>query len=366
MPGKTFLAVKTSAFGVAARRFKGLGIHPKLETTGCLRKHPNISPATYYPNTSYLKKHVGTRDWRLEKELEEFSKTAASKVVRLSEKRSRYSDGGGPAVQNLPDFLVINSRRPGSVFLNVGFGTGRRFSVSSEKQTTPGPGAFGNPEQKYYESTHIGRKGTYLPSFEWDGFLDRSHRPRKGLAPNRYILKDPDSIEERVKRSVSRRGPYDCFTGPRDGTTIKNHFAPPLHKDIQSWPCSLPSEMDRLKRKEHATYGKWVKAKKGNRLNYIPSSRIMVSSLTGCRKDPNSPSPWHYDVKIPDFKVESVKNPPFNSMVDARPFKLFEIQPAPGRYRPRRPRKHVNAHTNVFRSRTPRTLSLVKPTLNAF
>lgn len=68
-----------------------------------------------------------------------------------------------------------------------------------------------------------------VPPFEWDGFMDRFRRPSRSweMAPNRYDPIDRGTIQTLLNKVVSKRGPYDLFTGPRDNTTIKNHFAPP-------------------------------------------------------------------------------------------------------------------------------------------
>lgn len=84
---------------------------------------------------------------------------------------------------------------------------------------------------------------TKTPTFEFDGFVSRfkNTEPPFRKAPNRYNI----PVKSIVDKEVSKRGPYDCFTGPRDGTTIKNKFAPPLFKPPDQF-FVIPSEMDQL------------------------------------------------------------------------------------------------------------------------
>lgn len=87
-----------------------------------------------------------------------------------------------------------------------------------------------------------------VPPFEWDGFADRFKTPSQPwkIAPNRYSVRDRGSIAAKLAKVVSKRGPYDLFTGPRDETTIKNHFAPPAFKGPLNWFNTWPSELDNL------------------------------------------------------------------------------------------------------------------------
>lgn len=87
-----------------------------------------------------------------------------------------------------------------------------------------------------------------VPTFEWDGLADRfkgASQPWK-LAPNRYTAKDHGSMTTKLSKVVSKRGPYDLFTGPRDDSTIKNHFAPPAFKGPLNWFNTWPNELDNL------------------------------------------------------------------------------------------------------------------------
>lgn len=98
------------------------------------------------------------------------------------------------------------------------------------------------------ELTTRRKQKTNVPPFEWDGFIPRfkDDSPVWKKPPNCYNPKDTGSISALLNKVVSKRGPYDCFTGPRDETTIKNHFAPPSFKGPLNWFNTWPNELDIL------------------------------------------------------------------------------------------------------------------------
>lgn len=58
-------------------------------------------------------------------------------------------------------------------------------------------------------------RGTPVCPFEWDGFKQRVLTPERPwcMPPGYMRVPDREDISERIKRSTSRRGPYDVFTG---------------------------------------------------------------------------------------------------------------------------------------------------------
>lgn len=154
---------------------------------------------------------------------------------------------GGPGTYELFDY---KDKKDVSIFKNVGFGTGERFHSAIRDETLP-PGYKIYSLSSIWKLTVLGchdiktlrTKFTKIPTFEWDGLATRFKisEPPYRKAPNRYNL-PPTCITDKV---VSKRGPYDTFTGPRDQTTIKNHFAPPLFKSPDTI-YNIPSEIDHL------------------------------------------------------------------------------------------------------------------------
>lgn len=154
-----------------------------------------------------------------------------------------------------------------------------------------------------------------MPYFEWDGFIDRFKSTAAPWAkpPNLYTPNDPGSISALLNKVVSKRGPYDCFTGPRDGSTIKNHFAPPSFKGPATWIHTWPNELDILL--HHASKRRYfVLRSLNNRWEYIilcvfrhgcffttarfgrATARHMVDDQTQCYRDPKEPGPGSYDI----------------------------------------------------------------------
>lgn len=69
-------------------------------------------------------------------------------------------------------------------------------------------------------------------------------QPNYKLPPNLYYPLDLKSFEKRLEE-IKKRGPYDLFTGPRDYTSIKNHFAVPK-KTTPEKTYIIPSDIDYL------------------------------------------------------------------------------------------------------------------------
>lgn len=85
---------------------------------------------------------------------------------------------------------------------------------------------------------------TPLPCFEWDGFVERFKDASKPWTkpPNIYCPKEGTTITEQIQRHVTKRGRYDCFTGPRDSSTIKNYFSTPKFRSpdvVYEWTNDL-------------------------------------------------------------------------------------------------------------------------------
>nr|CAD7449780.1 unnamed protein product [Timema bartmani] len=333
------------AFGSSSRRFSVRGYHPGLNPTGCLQDVPWISPASYSPEKRGG--NIPAHDFKRELEMQEFSRNLGYKVPHVLVQRELDKGRVGPANYDPSGCLGKSRGCSGSVLTNVGFTTALRFPREA-KNGPPGPGFYGKghiPETRSREAA--GRKGTDVMPFEWDGFVERRlfKVPSWSLPVTVYRLTDPDSMAEKVKKRVSHRGPYDVFTGPRDESTIKNHFAPPSFKGAKTWLRSLPSEIDRLKHPSKRRSGCWSK---GSRFDHLPSSRVMISCLALWPRRANEPGPGAYPSHVPDFKVKSKKPHPFGlSEKNVRPVKKHVFHPGPGRYNPEEPRP-ARTYTHLF------------------
>lgn len=92
--------------------------------------------------------------------------------------------------------------------------------------------------------------------------------------------------------------------------------------------------------------------------------RMMLQDLSTCYKDPDEPGPAHYNPRTPR-KPSSLKKYPFDSNIEyARPLPLNGTRPGPGRYKIKQ-KYRVKGHgwTCVFKSKVPRTIGVILPSL---
>lgn len=75
-------------------------------------------------------------------------------------------------------------------------------------------------ERSFVLKKYFGTKSLFGEPYRWS----RNKYENNRIPPNRYRLKS--GIDELLQKRVSKKGPYQTFTGPRDLSTIRNHFAP--------------------------------------------------------------------------------------------------------------------------------------------
>uniref|UniRef100_A0A182RT73 Uncharacterized protein n=1 Tax=Anopheles funestus TaxID=62324 RepID=A0A182RT73_ANOFN len=155
------------------------------------------------------------------------------------------------------------------------------------------------------------------------------------LPPGRYRL--GGNIADLANRSTGTKG--------RNGHPTKGHYAnrkrvrPTLYTESNSHrdtinAINLPAEMNKLLHPSKYFVGK---IRPGDRMNERPTSRLAISELTACRRDPNSPGPGQYD---PEPKSRSQQLAALKKMLHSssscymydqyccEPF----FRPPPGRY----------------------------------
>ncbi|XP_025200198.1 uncharacterized protein LOC112598076 [Melanaphis sacchari] len=208
-----------------------------------------------------------------------------------------------------------------------------RFGV--KKNDTLGPGIYNISFPKCQA-----KKNGKFPGRSYDLNINLN------LPPNMYAdgLKH-HTIETRVKKKITARGPFDTFTGPRDSSTLVGHNTEKkcfLVSD--NWPLPLKSN-DVSKNRYHRTYTNifkqnsprrkierkvpefscvkmfnWI-SKKTNKYPFNSSERI-GGSLKRTEKS-LYPGPEHYNINV--FK-----------------------------------RSAENGHTNVFKSTTAQRLQIIR------
>lgn len=338
-------------FGVQTKRFATIGFHPGLDPDGYMNAHKKkLGPGQYDPKYCLcLQKAPEKSPWTIKKRTEEFSQTLGFKNHGILENRKYMKCSGGPGIYDIPE--SIWQAKKCSILTNKDFGMTKRFTTL--RNNNPGPGSYGKDIAKT-TTMNMNRFST-KETFEFDGFVDRFKPPYKpwAMPPNKYRPVDRNSIEKLLSRVVSKRGPYDLFTGPRDGTTIKNHFAPPLKCSPDKYYSYLDGANYLLLHPNKKMTGQFFKA---NRFPKYPATRMMMNDISTCYRDPKFPGPASYDIKQSSIRILDKSQHAFNdSKVEARPGRKWEISPGPGRYKIKHPHcSQKKRATCVFLSKTGR------------
>lgn len=349
---------KKTAFGVSTLRFGRNRAHPGLDPNGLYAKRPlACDPCLYSPQSlseifrvNRFKK-INKDPWRYKAELEEWAQNLGYRNQRILESNAYYKSILGPAwheVEWTPAYRAACK--------NVGFGRTQRFRRSKNK--LPGPGTYykENPFKALY-----GPHSTRLTMNREEPCRFKDSTPKWSLAPNRYNVLDKDSIENATNRTITKRGPYDLFTGKRDGSSIKNHFT---RKRLMAatWPIALKGTLSKY---DKSHFGKLNKT--GRELPYMGRTALVDTAM--CKRKPEDPGPATYPEDRPAPEIKKNKRA-FNSSYDRGPgYQRVVVWPGVGRYSP----KDVSCglpgqgHRHVFLSKVDRTLGAILPQpMNSF
>ncbi|CAG9770159.1 unnamed protein product [Ceutorhynchus assimilis] len=329
-PDKPF---KTYApFGIATKRFTDVGFHPNLDKSGALKREiTKLGPASFHPKmVQCTAKKAGGVSWAEKVEIEEFSKFLGFRNAKILNERQFAKTMRGPGSTEVDENLY--RRKSHLAKDNVGFGSGPRISKYIHGQEAPPPQTYFRKVTESFEPS----KKTFseTPTFEWDGFFDRFTPSIRSyhLPSNLYNPIDNKCTADITKKVVSTRGPYDGFTGPRNNTTIKNHFSPPAFRVPDTFYVQPSSLQHLLKHPSKGTSGVFLK---NRRFPRKPTVRHMLNDLSLCFRNPNDPGPAHYSLKQQTIKTCPPSKYPFNSSnVNARRPVDWRVSPGPGRYNP--------------------------------
>ncbi|CAG9834170.1 unnamed protein product [Diabrotica balteata] len=322
-------------FLFATKKFATIGIHPSLDKTGSTKKKiTDAGPGSYDPQPAKCTSKNGY-SWKMKLESENFSKHRGHRNPELVKERDFQKTMRGPGTHEVN--YDIFKRQCDSKFENVDLGAEKRFV-----DKTPNFPCANTYFRKFEDLCTVRKKQfSQTPTFEFDGFLDRFrlNLPRHLLPSNIYDYQDHDNknIADIVKKVVSARGPYDLFTGPRDNTTIKNHFSTPICASPEYYYIK-PSNLDVLL--HHPSKSRTGKFLQGKRFTK-PILRHILNDLSLCYRNPKDPGPASYNLdKFGSITEKPPNLHPFNTSKSlARPPPaLWNIFPGPGRYNPKPPR----------------------------
>ncbi|XP_030027801.2 uncharacterized protein LOC115445612 [Manduca sexta] len=347
---------QNAPFGSNVKRFVRPTSHPGLDPSGFfVTRSDGCDPCRYTPISMHkvfeVNKNVVKQPWMYKAELEAWSKNLGYRNQRVLEYRQWRNTLLGPAWHTVPD-----PTRYEPACKNVGFGRTTRSKPT--RNNIPGPGT-------YYKAVPF--KAPYGPHSSRPTF-DREEpcrfkdtAPKWSLAPDRYKITDHEAIENKSKKVVSLRGPYDLFTGKRDGSTIKNHFNTSLRCAAATWPNALPGSFETYKKSRLG-----VMNKTGRNLPY--RGRNALVDLVMCLRRAEEPGPAHLNVDKP--KVFKQNKRGFNSSYDKPPgYQRVVVWPGVGRYSVKDVSCGIlgQGHRHVFISKEGRTIGAVIPQpMNSF
>jgi len=357
---------------VQTARFDVAGVHPKSKTPGTITQvaydkkcmsevNRRLGPGSYNIDVGgFNPKSVSERSsgpgWERAFETARLTKIPHLLYKEQWEKKQLQKQWLGPGTYNISDFIDDISKKP-SCIRGVCETREVRFDNTKMDQV-PGPGTYGNGgiptavvEAKESQSvSSIGMLdsgkscGRQLPDVG-------SH-----LCPGQYEMKS--FTDEMDRRMVSKRGPYDLFTGERNKPIAVGYFALPAKQTLGPGEYNLKSFLHELNEKHRKHHGTFLKVQ---RFPACPTNRMHCSTLSQYPREPNDPGPGSYAPQGLTKPEASVRHP-FGSTAErfdrhARRFFLGSTNPVgPGRYDVDRydEAQHANGHRSAFNSRTKR------------
>ncbi|XP_006025905.1 lymphocyte expansion molecule [Alligator sinensis] len=310
-------------FGTQAARFCGPLTYSK-------DKRP--STHAQKPNGKTVSSDVGktsSSGWTKAQEAAWLSQIPHFHFKEIWKKTKYLKDRLGPGTYNIKDFL--QETRPSST--RGICDTGEERFKDTIRDCYPGPGTYGRNGNPY---ALIEEKETF--SAKSQGIMDSRtakcifpSAAGSGLGPGTYNLKN--SIDELLNRVVSKRGPYDTFSGDRSKPVISGHYAveKKLYEPGASNPKSFVEELETKNNKKKGAFSTLAQNPG------CPTERIFWATLSQCPRDTYAAGPGSYDPK-PIERSEYDNQPPFLSSAkrfDRRSCRLFFANSNPvgvGRY----------------------------------
>ncbi|XP_046845613.1 lymphocyte expansion molecule-like [Xenia sp. Carnegie-2017] len=356
-------------FGVQSARFDVSGVHPKSKTPGTLtqvaydKKATNdisrsLGPGKYnVANGSFSAKVVRERSsgpgWQRAYETMQESKCPHLLYIEEWKKKQTQKKLLGPGTYEIKDFSELLDSKPGSV-RGICETRERRFNFL-RKNDVPGPGTYG---EGGIPSAAIEKKQKRSKSCI--GMLESGKSERKlpevgsHLCPGQYNYKSfSDELTERV---VSKRGPYDLFTGSRNKPLTVGHFAAPNRANLGPGQYDIRSFLNELANEHYNRRGRFLKME---RFPDHPGNRIYFSTLSQYPRGKIDIGPGSY-TPMDLSKPEATKRSVFGSSAGRfnkhamKYFKASNNPVGPGRYNVDRfyRAQTVNGNSSVFNSKT--------------
>lgn len=361
-------------FGTQTARFDVSAVHPQSKVPGTFTQVPYCKKST-----NELKRRLGPGTYRVDvgsfNEAEVLARAQgpgwkrAYETMRLGkiphllyreqwEKKKELKKKLGPGTYNTEraDFILALEQKPSSS-RGICATRERRFREHNDGGV-PGPGTYGKGGVPAALLEERQRKSASTTGLLDAGSSTPRNLPIQGceLAPGRYEkLSFTDEILNKV---VSKRGPYDSFTGERNKPNRTGHYATVPLGNLGPGEYSLPSFLDRWNDEHRRKHGQLGKVKQ---YPDIPTERIYCCTLSQCPKSADFPAANSYTPRSPSSK--GGRNlPPYLSSAerfDKRAEKFFTgnmNQVGAGRYDTEKwnSAQHKYSCVHVFNSTFPR------------
>lgn len=363
-------------FGTQKSRFEVAGIHPKRRAPGTITQvcydkksmlplNRKLGPGTYNIdsgsfNSKNISQHASGPGWKRAYETSQAAKIPHLLYREDWTKKQLQKCLLGPGTYNLPDSFEELSKKPGSKF-GICQTRAQRFAVAGDSEV-PGPGTYGKGG-----IPHALMEEKQLMSASTVGMLDagasgKRQLPEVGsaLCPGQYNCKSfTDELAERV---ISKRGPYDLFTGDRNKPITVGHLAAPNRSDLGPGQYKIKSFLDDQASEHKKRHGRFGTV---NRNPTIPPDRIYCKTLSQWPRKKDEPGPGSYDPikETQSFTWSSSANrPPFGSSAartDKKAMQFFlgsNSSVGPGRYHMTtwNDKQYKNGCQSAFKSNTKR------------
>ncbi|XP_055497563.1 lymphocyte expansion molecule-like isoform X2 [Leucoraja erinacea] len=222
-------------FGTQKARFDVYGVHPDNKLQGSYTEIPydkraisgpeaRLGPAYYDVDTGDFSARIVAEKasgpgWAREKEMERFAQTPQLFYKEQKQKQKFLEINRGPGKYEVPHFLDLLAKK------NIGkrgiFGTREERFKKQQSIISPGPGSYGKGGIPMAVLEEKANKSAGLR-----GMMDSNSTKSRSLeamgcelSPNTYKIES--GLDKLLRQVVSKRGPYDLFTGER-GERIKS------------------------------------------------------------------------------------------------------------------------------------------------
>ncbi|KAL5487330.1 hypothetical protein EMCRGX_G019919 [Ephydatia muelleri] len=342
-------------FGTQTARFDVSGIHPQTKIPGTYTEVPYckransaeavmLGPGTYrvetgdFTGAAMEQKRKGP-NWERAFHVATMANIPHILYKEKWEHRRALSQQLGPGTYTIRSFTDEMQNRPSST--RGICQTGESRLEKEDIRNIPGPGT-------YSVSLPMVKPSPGTQGILENGGKDLSRQPAggSGLPPGLYHYSSP--IQELLDKKVSKKGPYELFSGERQQPS-KSLFES-AHLGPGKYPFNpFTAELEGYHHKKHGRFSTMPQH------TDKPSDRLSISTLGQCPRPPESPGPTHYDnlhrrATSAPIRFTSARR------FDGRSTFGSTNPVGPAQYNINRwhLQRHQNGNVNVFTSRTPR------------